>query len=333
MNTTQKHIQAPLARVGTILAAGLAVFSLAALVSATRTLAETGGDTAPQAGATVVQGEPAGTDQIIVDPAAGRVVYTYWAKLVCGIQKDPSDFRLAVGAYATTINIGNGGDTRVRFTKTLALAIPPGSQKPGPVEEIATDVLPAGAALAADCDDVRKRVFPGGLPGPYIDGFVVIRSPAPLEVTGVYSTGSLDKDGNIVGNGGIDIEPVEPRLSRPAPTGRPDLVVSAIGAPDVSCPTGGGSCVTKVDVTVANIGGAAAGPFKLRVVLDPAGAVVVIANSPGLGAGASQTFSIVTPPGGNCYDPDCTICATADSAAEVGESDETNNQKCTSSIG
>lgn len=330
MTTAQKHMQVPLARAGTILAACLTAFALAALVSSTGTQAQSGAEligVVPQAA------DSAGTDQIIVDPAAGKVIYTYWAKLVCGIQRDPGDLRLAVGAYATTVNIGNGGDARVKFTKTLALAIPPGFQKPGMVKEIATDVLPAGAALATDCLDVQKRLFPGGFPGPYIEGFVVIRSPAPLEVTGVYSTGSLDKDGNIVGNGGIDIEPVEARLSRPAPTGKADLIVSAIGAFDVNCPTGGGSCVTKVDITVSNVGAAAAGPYKLRVVLDPSSSVVVIANSAGLAAGASQVFSIVTPPGGNCYDPDCTVCATADSAGEVGESDETNNQKCASSIG
>jgi hypothetical protein len=327
-------VTAFLGLVGTVVAAGLLVAAMGVLTATAGTWAADRGGAPPETGAMATQRDSADAPAVASqDQADRRIVYSYWAKLVCGIQKDPRDLRLAVGAYATTINIGNLGEAPVELTKSLALAIPPGSQEPGQVAEIATDKLPAGAALATDCDDIQRRLFPGGLPGPYIDGFVIIRSPAPLEVTGVYSTGSVDEKGNITGNGGIDIEPVAARVSRRPPPSLPDLIVSAIGPADVSCPNGGGSCVTKVDVTVANIGGSAAGPFDVRVVLDPAAAVVVTASSVGLAAGASQTFAIVTPAGGNCYDPDCTICATADSANAVSESDETNNQKCNTSIG
>lgn len=336
---TRPGLRVPFGRAGLVLAAGLSTFALSAVISASGTRAQDGARTGPAPVVTTAQGQaedaapPAGGDQAELSLAAGRVVYAYWAKLVCGVQKDPEELRLARGAYATVINIGNPGESTVKLTKTLALAIPPGFQRPGPVERIATDELPAGAALATDCEDIRRRLFPEGFPAPYVEGFVVIRSLAPLEVTGVYSTGSLDEKGNVVGNGGIEIEPVAARLSRPRPAGQPDLVVSAIGAPRVSCPGGGGTCVTRVEVTVANVGAAAAGPFKLQVVLDPAASVVVTVDSTGLAAGASQSFAIITPPGGNCYDPDCSICATADSAAEVPESDETNNTLCNSTIG
>jgi hypothetical protein len=343
MNTNWMEARTSLARAGAILVLSLLMFATVTVLSGTGSPESAGtvAQAAPVEQEAVIEGatgaEPstdaATPDEIAQAALAPAPIYTYWAKLVCGIQRDQGDFRLAVGAYATTINIGNSNGGVVKFSKTLALAIPPGFQKPGMVKEIATDKLPAGGALATDCVDVQKRLFPGGLPGPYIDGFVVIRSPEPLEVTGVYSTGSLDKHGDIIGNGGIDIEPVAARIVRPQPTTPADLIVSQIGAFDVSCPTGGGSCVTKVEIKVSNVGGTAAGPFKLRVVLDPASAVVVIANSAGLAAGATQSFMIVTPPGGNCYDPDCTVCATADSANEVIESNEANNQKCASSIG
>ena len=94
----------------------------------------------------------------------------------------------------------------------------------------------------------------------------------------------------------------------------------------MSCPGGGGTCVTTVDYTVANVGTAAAGSFSVRTVLDPAASVIVDQLlSSGLGAGAEQTMTVVTPQGGNCFDPDCTVAVTADSRNEVQECDEGNN--------
>ena len=91
--------------------------------------------------------------------------------------------------------------------------------------------------------------------------------------------------------------------------------------------------MTTVEVTVANVGAADAGAFNTRVTLDPGQTVMVDQALPGLTAGASQSFTIMTPPGGNCFDPDCTICATADDKAQVDESDETNNQLCETTPG
>jgi hypothetical protein len=271
-------------------------------------------------------------------PSCGRddrAAYKYAAKIVCGLQKDPKDMRLARGFYATTINIHNPNEEKVAFTKTLALSYPPEEQRPGKVMPIARDTLGPDEALKVDCMDVQRRLFPNGFPTPYIEGFVTIESRGSLDVTGVYTTASLDANSRPTDHSSIDVESVpERRVARPPTGGCPNLVVRDIGRPQVSCPGGGGTCVTKVDYTIANDGTAAAGPFDVRVVLDPAGAVVVNQSVPGgLAAGASQTFTATSPAGGNCFDPDCTVCVTVDVNQRVEECNEADNRLCESTLG
>ncbi len=262
--------------------------------------------------------------------------YQYAAKAVCGIQKEPEDMRLARGLYATTVNIHNPQDRDVAFKKKLALTYPPAEQRPGKVIPIGEDRLRADEALKVDCLDIRRRLFPQGFPTPYIEGFVVIESNASLDVTGVYTTASLDVNGRVTDHSSIDVERVPERRLGGTKTGGEcaDLVVRDIGKPSVSCSGGVGTCVTKVEVTIANQGTAPAGPFKVRVVLDPAASVVVEQPvSAGMAAGASQVIPVVTPQGGNCFDPNCTICVTVDVADEVRECDEGNNKLCETTNG
>lgn len=260
--------------------------------------------------------------------------FEYAAKIVCGVQPDTKSMVLARGFYATTINVRNPGPKPVTFEKELALTIPPGEQKPGKVIRVAKDHLEVGEALAADCDDLTRRVFGGTLPTPYIEGFVVIRSPQSLDVTGVYSTATLNAEGTAEDHSSIHVEQIRERAQK-AGGGNVDLRVRDIDMNNlsVSCPGGGGTCVTKVNVTIENVGSDAAGPFSTRTVLDPAQSVIVDHPSGGLAPGASETFPVTTPPGGNCFDPDCEICATVDADSEVGESDETNNKLCRLKIG
>jgi hypothetical protein len=259
--------------------------------------------------------------------------FEYAAKLVCGVQKDPRDMRLARGFYATTINVHNPAEQGVALTKKLALTIPPGKQQPGKVLPILKDKLGPDQALAVDCKDLAKKYFDGQLPEPYIEGFVVIRSSQSLDVTAVYSTAALSREGEAGDHSSIHVEPIRERVLKEQPAQKPDLVVKDIGQPKVNCPGGGGTCVTTVEITVANIGAADAGAFNTRVTLDPGQTVVVDHPLSGLAAGASQSFTITTPRGGNCYDPDCTVCATADDKAQVDESDEGNNQLCETTLG
>ncbi len=137
--------------------------------------------------------------------------FEYAAKIVCGPQPDSEVGRLARGYYASTINIHNPGKRKNRFFKKLALAYPPARQEPGKVMALGHDVLEYDQALKTDCDDVRRKLFPNGFPGGYIEGFVVIQSTESLDVAGVYSTAQLGTDGKASRHSSIDIEQITER--------------------------------------------------------------------------------------------------------------------------
>jgi hypothetical protein len=257
--------------------------------------------------------------------------FEYAAKLVCGMQKDPEDMRLVRGFYGTAVNIHNPNDKAVAFRKKLALTFPPDKQAAGKVIPIARDKLGPDEALEVDCMDILREVFPDGFPESFIKGFVVVQSTGRLDVTAVYTAAGLDREGQVTSVSSIDVERVRGREK----AGQcPDLLIREIGNISVSCPGGAGTCVTTATVRVANDGTAAAGPFSVEGRFDPAQSVVVTQSVPGgLAAGADLPVTLTTPPGGNCFDPDCTIKATVDSKGEVGECNENNNQAETSGIG
>ncbi len=147
--------------------------------------------------------------------------FSYAAKMICGRQKDPEDRRLAPGFYATSVNIHNPNNQPVTFLKRLALTFPPGRQRPGEVLTITEDTLGPHEALQVDCADLEERLFSGSLPAPYIEGFLIIQSPASLGVTAVYTTAPIDEAGNVQGVSSIHVEPVGERRTR---VSRPDLV-------------------------------------------------------------------------------------------------------------
>jgi hypothetical protein len=268
-------------------------------------------------------------------PSCGVVaekVYEYAAKLVCGLQKDPQGMRLTRGFYGTAINIHNPNRDAVAFRKKLALTFPPEEQKPGKILPIAEDKLESDEALEVDCLDIQRRLFPNGFPEAYIKGFVVIQSKQSLDVTAVYTTASLDREGQVTTQSGIDVEQIRERIIEPEKPRLPDLKVQSISRPQVSCPGGQGTCVTVVSVKIANVGAGEAGAFNVRTVFDPVQSVVVNQAVPGLVVG-EQTLTVTTPPGGNCFDPDCTICVTVDSGNTVTESDEGNNNLCVTTPG
>jgi hypothetical protein len=261
-------------------------------------------------------------------PDDEAAAFEYAAKLICGLQRDPKRMQLVRGFYGTAVNIHNPGDKPVTFRKKLALTFPPDEEKPGKIIPIARHTLEPDEALEVDCEDVLREVFDGRFPTPYIKGFVVVQSSDRLDLTAVYTTAGLDKEDNVTSVTSIDVDRIKGRKkgAKKPPDTCPDLVVRDIGRPAVSCPGGGGTCVTKVDYTIANIGTGNAGPFDVRALLDPGQSVVVNTSfGGGLAAGADQTVTITTPPGGNCFDPDCTVSVTADSNNDVTECDENNN--------
>lgn len=281
--------------------------------------------------------------------------YKYAAKLVCGLQPKPSDGRLVKGQYATTINVLNLSAEPARITKTLSLTYPPEEQRPGRVARIATDTLKPDQAIKVDCADVERRIFPQGLPASYIEGYVTIESATRLDVTGVYSSRDSEPappcrgDGHACGArscgkpdgccaGGcpsapalsttLEVEQIREHVIEPkAPPVEmcPDLTVTTISRPRVSCPRGAGSCVTQVQYAVSNIGNAASGAFEAQATLDPKQSVIVSNAIGNILPGQVEAVAVTTPPGGNCFDPNCTVTVVADSSHRVAECNEENN--------
>jgi photosystem II stability/assembly factor-like uncharacterized protein len=137
--------------------------------------------------------------------------FEYAAKIVCGPQTDNKSMRLARGFYATTINIHSPGKRKNRLFKKLALSYPPERQAPGDMLAIGHDALGYDQALKTDCDEIRRKLFPGGFPQSYIEGFVVIQSTDPLDVTAVYTTADVSEDGTAVRHSSIDVERISAR--------------------------------------------------------------------------------------------------------------------------
>jgi hypothetical protein len=281
------------------------------------------------------------TADCIVETVRRQVVYEYAAKIVCGIQPDPEDMRLVRGFYATSINVHNPDIERVRFTKKLALTIPPGGQRPGEVRRLAIDALGPDEALAVDCMDIKRRVFPDGFPQPYIEGFVIIQSPRSLDVTAVYTTASLDKQGRIEGHTSTDIEQIRERIKR-IEVSLADLVPlpplpapSDVGLPEgfpgvlfcLENPRGGPSA--SCTVTVRNQGTARAQESMTAVEFtswrgEPLGTVEM--QTPALDPGQEETLVFAIPNG--CYGGSSTNCSfrfIVDADSQVAELDEGNN--------
>ncbi|WP_324753652.1 M36 family metallopeptidase [Roseovarius sp. Pro17] len=252
--------------------------------------------------------------------------YAYAAKLVCGIQEDPEDFRLTQGRYATTVNIRNPGPEVARFTKTLALTYPPIEQEPGEVKLFAEHSLRPELALASDCDDIREKVFGNNWPTPYIEGFLVIKSDHPLDVVGVYTKSALEAE---AGGVAIDVERVpasgHSNDDTPPPPGkRADL----LPVPDAN----GNFCRIRgrdLLVTVRNEGPGTAGASTTMVDFGSHGQAAL--PTPSLANGASANLSTPIPQG--CFDPDCGFRIKADNAEIVIETDEANNSVAGSCIG
>lgn len=273
-------------------------------------------------------GEP--TTSIRDSLARESYAHMYSAKIVCGVQKEKNNLRLAPGIYATAINIHNPGFAEVNFFKKLALTFPPAEQREGAIHTIAVDKLGPDGALEVDCIDIQKRLFPEGFPASYIKGFVVIESPAPLDVTAVYTAakrGYLFSPQRVVS---MDVEQIRERpLGGEPPTiedGCPDLIVKKIilikdNCEDSSSP----NCVASVTYTIANVGTAPAGPFNIRVEANP-GKFGTEYIPGGLAPGSELTITTTTAPGGYCFNNNCTVVVTVDSGNTVSECNENNNQ-------
>lgn len=129
---------------------------------------------------------------------------TYPAKVICGTNETGGGIDLSRGRYTTTVNVFNPGREPVRIDKSLALAVPPGSERPGEVFTLARgELLPPGRAMAVQCRELLA--VSNTPPISYLDGFVVLRADGPLRVTAVYSALEVN------GESGPSLEVVEIR--------------------------------------------------------------------------------------------------------------------------
>ena len=120
--------------------------------------------------------------------------YTYSAKFLCGTISDGAG-PLADGEYATAINVHNLQDYNVHIFKKAVLA--PSEPQLGQPSAWKDLVIPPDAAFEIDCPDIRQLLLLEP-PFPFLKGFVVIHSPAELDVWGVY-TSALTLGGTTAG--------------------------------------------------------------------------------------------------------------------------------------
>jgi len=136
--------------------------------------------------------------------------FQYSVPFTCGLN-GADIVRVVPGIYAAAVNVHNGTEIEVMFTKHVALTFPPELQLAGDVSDSVADTLLAGTALQVDCGEILGDdfTFPGGAPAsPYVQGFLVILAHAALDVS-VTQTASGE-----TGEVSVDVERVPGRAVR-----------------------------------------------------------------------------------------------------------------------
>jgi len=138
-----------------------------------------------------------------IDCEAAPGAFEYAAKFVCG----RADGGLAApGQYFTTVNVHNPATDVVRLRTKVAVAM--AGQRPGPVSPYVQGGLRPDEAFAVECREITRLAGSGGA---FVEGFLVIESPAALDVVAVYT--GAGRDGIL---STLAIERVPARLIRPA---------------------------------------------------------------------------------------------------------------------
>jgi hypothetical protein len=160
--------------------------------------------------ATVQQAAASGT----IAPAP----FEYSIKYVCGdfgktinpAAPEVPEGPVKPGDYQTIVNIHNPNSVVAQFQKKAVLVFAgtnpiPETQfetpmPPGPI--VTPAPLNPDYAMAIDCQDIRKVLLPGSPPAPvFVDGWVVLLSPIPLDVEAVYTAHGF----NLGPNGSTDL--------------------------------------------------------------------------------------------------------------------------------
>ena len=119
-----------------------------------------------------------------IDCEAAPSGFEYAAKFVCG----RGDGGLtAPGQYFTTVNVHNPATDVVPLRKKVAIAM--AGQRPGPVTAYVGGRLRPDEAFAVECREITRLAGSGGA---LVEGFLVIESPAALDVVAVYTGAGRD---------------------------------------------------------------------------------------------------------------------------------------------
>lgn len=179
-------------------------------------------------------------------------------KFVCGqraaVTGPTANDAVSPGAYFTAVNIHNAGRDMARILSRIATtqsAPVAGQLLPGPDLRI-----PPGHALEVDCAEILRVAERQ----PFLKGFLLLRSSAPIDVVAVYTAGRPSDVQS------IDVETVSPRATSPRQTAErcPDLTIGRI---DRLSPT---STTTRLNVVVLNLGDVDATNVEVYAE-DPAG--------------------------------------------------------------
>ena len=139
-----------------------------------------------------------------------KTEYQYAAKVACSLLLPHQDGTLARGTYRTVVNIHNPTNKKITIAAKVALATQFGSE-PGPfdVTPFKSAVLQPDGAVGVNCFDIAGYFCP--IDGvcvdfAFLEGFLVVKSPVPLDVVGVYT--ARHTDGEVES---IDVEAVQPQ--------------------------------------------------------------------------------------------------------------------------
>ncbi|MGH8468079.1 MAG: Kazal-type serine protease inhibitor domain protein [Gammaproteobacteria bacterium] len=142
-----------------------------------------------------------------------KTEFQYAAKVVCSLLLPHQDGTLASGTYRTIVNIHNPTGKQITVAAKVALATDFGSE-PGPFDVTPfkkADLQPDGA-VKLSCFDIAGYFCP--IDGvcvdfAFLEGFLVIKSPVPLDVVGVYTARHTDGEVET-----MDVEAVRPKQIR-----------------------------------------------------------------------------------------------------------------------
>lgn len=143
-------------------------------------------------------------------PDTIKTEYQYAAKAVCSLLLPHQDGSLARGTYRTTVNIHNPTNKKITIAAKVALATQFGSE-PGPfsVTPFKGVTLQPDGAVEINCFDIAGYFCPIDgvcIDFAFLEGFLVVKSPVPLNVVGVYTARHTDGDVE-----SIDVETVKPQ--------------------------------------------------------------------------------------------------------------------------